>query len=153
MNIISTITHGLIGRFCTTPDHHRVDLWGGAVFTTRYVDNKRNGITMGNFININYKEPLSDGKKIEDYSNFDSFMVNKDSYMKNYYYIHEYGHVLQSRKWGILYIPVPGLFSIINCITGTPKHDFYWTEYTAVRYSYNYFDENGFAYDNVLYTK
>ena len=33
------------------------------------------------------------------------------------------------------------------------KHDFYWTEYTAVRYSYNYFNENGFAYDNVLYTR
>ena len=41
----------------------------------------------------------------------------------------------------------------MNCIVDVDNHDYYWTEYTAVRYAYNYFDKNKIAYDAVLPTK
>lgn len=136
----------------------RVDLWGGATFSTRYTnDEKYNGVTLGSFININFDDDDSDAryKRIDYYGDFDSFMnyYGDSSSIKEELYIHEYGHVIQSKKWGLGYLPIPALLSIVNCATDTKNHDYYWTEYTAVRYAYAYFNKYNINHYEVLPTK
>lgn len=119
----------------------RVDLWGGATFSTNYwKDSSYNGVTLGSFININYQS----GKKypaLEEYSTFNDFMKGS-SRIKSELYKHEYGHTIQSKKWGVGYLPVPAMLSLVNCIVDLPHHDSYWTEIDADSYSSSYFEKN-----------
>lgn len=99
-----------------------------------------NGVTLGSFININYKP----GKKyyaIEKYSTFNDFM-KRDFSIKSELYKHEYGHTIQSKKWGVGYLPVPAMLSLVNCIVDLPHHGSYWTEIDADSYSSSYFEKN-----------
>lgn len=137
----------------------RVDLWGGATFSTRYIDGGYYGVTLGSFINISYsdkpKENAKSYKRIDYYGDFDSFMnyYGDSSSIKEELYIHEYGHVIQSKKWGLGYLPIPALLSIVNCAKDADNHDYYWTEYTAVRYAYAYFNKYNINHYEVLPTK
>ncbi|MBC7382363.1 MAG: hypothetical protein H7296_05120 [Bacteroidia bacterium] len=64
--------------------------------------------------------------------------------------MHEYGHTFDSMRFGILYLPVPGLASLIsayrnvyNKATGICTHDSYWTERRANRFAARYFKRCG----------
>ena len=119
----------------------RVDLWGGATFSTNYWDeDSYNGVTLGSFINVNYK-PGGKYPAIEDYSTFNDFMRGT-SRIRTELYKHEYGHTIQSKKWGLGYLPVPAMLSLVNCIVDLPHHNSYWTETDADSYSSSYFKKN-----------
>ena len=75
--------------------------------------------------------------------------------------MHEYGHYLDSQKFGVLYLPVVGLPSLFNQIKSNKKgiltewdgkpvvnlldlrlHDVYWTETRANQNAADYFGEH-----------
>lgn len=116
----------------------RVDLWGGATFVTNANQTEADGITLGSYININSWDSNAD---INSYGSFDSYMQSSEPMVKRIY-AHEYGHVVQSKKWGIGYLGIPGLFSLINCRDNarTPHGDF-WTETYANAYARDYYQK------------
>ena len=116
----------------------RVDLWGGATFITNANQTEADGITLGSYININSWDSNAD---INSYGSFDSYMQSSEPMVKRFY-AHEYGHVVQSKKWGIGYLGIPGLFSLINCRDNarTPHGDF-WTETYANAYARDYYQK------------
>jgi len=114
----------------------RVDYFGGATWATRENAGKRDGLALGNFINININDRITG-----------SF---QDRVLADPLFMHEYGHTFQSRRWGPLYLPIPGFFSLISAnnskqITkwdnplGLYTHDVFWTETRANRYAERYF--------------
>ena len=113
----------------------RVDLWGGATFVTNNGQDKANGITLGSFINI---DSWDSTEVYDSYDSFDSYMSDAKNKMVYMFYAHEYGHTVQSKKWGLLYLGVPGLCSLVNCM-GNSDHGIYWTETYANTYGSAYF--------------
>src|SRR5690606_11221350 len=86
----------------------RVDYLGGATFITNENDSRRNpegdanGVSLGNFININLPG------EIPSNVSFEQFVLSTPLYM------HEYGHTFQSERYGISYlfaIGIPSMFS------------------------------------------
>ena len=129
----------------------RVDLWGGSVFITNHTDNSK-GVTLGNFININNEE---DPAIMSSYASFDAYMLSHQPVVDDYY-IHEYGHSVQSKIWGPLYLPIPGLFSFGSAITNTySQHNQYWTEVWANTYSKQYLNTyyDSFSFPSALTVK
>ncbi|MBO4584989.1 MAG: hypothetical protein J5675_00095 [Bacteroidales bacterium] len=132
----------------------RVDYWGGATFVTYYCGHSR-GATMGGYININ-----NGGKPslMDSYASFDDYMLS-NTYVANKYYIHEYGHTIQSKIWGPIYLPVPAILSLWNCRDFWDKnktpHDDYWTEVWANTYSKQYYKNNfpGYSFPSFLHVK
>ena len=65
---------------------------------------------------------------------FDDYMLSKD-YAATDFYVHEYGHTMQSKKWGYAYMPIPALLSFWNCRDfrdkNKTKNDYFWTEVAA----------------------
>ena len=68
--------------------------------------------------------------------------MRSTSSIKSNLFMHEYGHTIQSKKWGLGYLPVPALLSIISCTVDVNNHEKYWTEVDANKYSNEYFREN-----------
>ena len=129
----------------------RVDYWGGSVFITNHTDNSK-GVTLGNFININNEE---DPAIMSSYASFDAYMLSHQPVVDDYY-IHEYGHSVQSKIWGPLYLPIPGLFSFGSAITNTySQHNQYWTEVWANTYSKQYLNTyyDSFSFPSALTVK
>ena len=116
----------------------RVDYWGDATFVTNF-STKSQGITMGDFINIDNGE---DSSIMNAYASFDDYMLSNEDVVKGYY-IHEYGHTVQSKLWGSAYLFMPGLLSLWNCRDFWDKnktsHDDFWTEVWANTYSKQYY--------------
>ena len=80
-----------------------------------------------------------DYKGIDDYGGIDKYIVSKE-YMAEQYYVHEYGHTIQGKKWGPLYLPVPALLSLWNCRNNAiVPHRRFWVEKWANTYSKWYF--------------
>lgn len=113
----------------------RVDFLGGATFATNENSKNHNGITFGPFINMNIRGGIT--------GNFDTYATSVDPM-----YMHEYGHTIDSRRFGPLYLPLPGLCSGISAagsdqipgnINGLWEHDVYWTETRANRLAEKYF--------------
>ncbi len=100
----------------------RVDYLGGATFVTKEKGNK-GSVSLGNFINI-----LDPSKIVGD---FETYATSTGLYM------HEYGHYIDSQRWGPLYLFVVGSCSIISAATSTHisgkygTHSKYWTEMRA----------------------
>lgn len=98
---------------------------------------KTGGVSLGNFINIKTNSEIDDKIKFKD------FIITDQTYM------HEYGHYIDSQKFGLAYLPSIGLCSgwsalfsskknIIRYkgkIVGNPNsykaHDVLWTETRA----------------------
>lgn len=98
----------------------RVDYLGGATFSSFENNHKSRGISIGNYINI------------WNHNNITGDFV---SYVKSHpLYMHEYGHTIDSRIWGPLYIPVIGIHSISDL-----EDDNCWTEIRANRFAKYYF--------------
>lgn len=114
----------------------RVDFWGGATFITNFNGEEGPGISLGSFINIDSKDSSS---IIDSYGGFDEYMTSEE-YMVQNFYVHEYGHVLQSKKWGLFYLPIPGLSSLYNLRDNARvPHGELWAEVSANYYSWSYF--------------
>lgn len=113
----------------------RVDFWGGATFVTNYVgEYDGQGITIGSFVNVNNEDSKS---AIDNAGGFDTYMQQAGRMPEMY--AHEYGHILQSKKWGWGYLGVPSLLSLINCGFNAEHHRGFWTEKYANTYSKGYY--------------
>ena len=99
----------------------RVDYFGGATFATLENSNKRNGVSLGNFININIKGEIT--------GSFDERVLTDPLFM------HEYGHTFDSRLFGPLYLPAIGIPSASGAS---------WTEIRANRHAKRYFRKRPF---------
>jgi hypothetical protein len=113
----------------------RVDYLGGATFATNENSSKHNGITLGNYINMNIRERIT--------GDFDTYATSVDPM-----YMHEYGHTIDSRAFGLSYLFAIGIPSAISAskskaIVGDPNglwtHDVFWTELRANRRAEKYF--------------
>ena len=67
----------------------RVDYFGGATFATKENSDNQQGVSIGNYINIDIYDKIK-GK-------FDDRVISDPLFM------HEYGHTLDSRLFGISY--------------------------------------------------
>jgi hypothetical protein len=99
----------------------RVDYLGGATWATNENTGYRDGVSIGNFININIDDEIT--------GSFDERVLSDPLFM------HEYGHTRDSRLWGTLYLPVIGIPSASGAE---------WTEIRANKYAKRYF---GHHYD------
>ena len=105
---------------------------GGVTFVTNENAGYRDGITLGNYININLNGKIT--------GNFADFVINDPLYM------HEYGHTIDSRIFGPSYlfaVGVPSIFSANNNtaidIPPFDTHGSYWTEVRANQNAKRYF--------------
>lgn len=132
----------------------RVDYWGGATFITNFSSSYQ-GVTMGGYINIDNGEVTP---TMNSYSSFDDYMQSHE-YAVEHYYIHEYGHTIQSKIWGPAYLPIPALMSLWNCREFWDKHKIahknYWTEVWANTYSKQYYKKHfpGYSFPSSLNVK
>ncbi len=78
----------------------RVDYLGGATFATNENSSKEQGVSLGNFININIR-----GQIEGDFT---------DYVLANPLYMHEYGHYIDSQALGLSYLFVVGTPSFIS---------------------------------------
>lgn len=104
-----------------TGDKARVDYFGGATFVTKENQSRgtSNGVSLGNFLNINIDYQINGGFK--------------ENVLRDPLFMHEYGHTFDSRLFGPLYLPVIGLPSALGAD---------WTEIRANRHAEKYFREN-----------
>jgi len=110
----------------------RIDYLGGATFVTNENASKGNGVSLGGYININNRSRIT--------GDFKDYVLNNPLYM------HEYGHTIDSRKFGISYLLAIGLPSLISA--GTSKdldvppystHSRSWSEIRANKLAKDYF--------------
>lgn len=101
----------------------RVDYMAGATFATQI--GGYGGVTLGNFININY--PLS----IE--GDFETFVQTEEYGL----FLHEYGHTIDSRIWGPGYAIV-ALMSLTNASLASDRE--FWTERRANKLTKRYME-------------
>jgi hypothetical protein len=115
----------------------RVDLFGGVCFSIKYNHNHNSGISLGNFININ---TYNQGK-----DDFEKEIISEPLFM------HEYGHTIDSRLFGPLYLFVIGIPSLVSAIRahqvenqpqGVSSHYFSWCERRANRNAREYFSKH-----------
>ena len=111
----------------------RVDYWGGATFLILENQKTRKGISIGSFINVYIKDEIK--------GDFETAIT------KGMLFMHEYGHTFDSRIYGIFFLPLIGLPSLISAATAKPvagtkgvlTHDFRWYELSANRHAAHYF--------------
>jgi hypothetical protein len=107
----------------------RVDYFGGATFATNENAGYNDGISLGNFINTNIDHEIT--------GNFDNYVLSNPMYM------HEYGHTIDSRAFGLSYlfaIGIPSIFSANKANNDPSYHHYeYWTETRANRRAEKYF--------------
>jgi hypothetical protein len=115
----------------------RVDYLGGATFATNENAGKEDGISIGSFINTNIREEIT--------GDFEDYVITHPMYM------HEYGHTIDSRLFGLSYlfaVGIPSLISVGNSeqisgeVSGVSTHDKYWTEMRANKRAKKYFGKH-----------
>ncbi|MBN2610729.1 MAG: RHS repeat-associated core domain-containing protein [Bacteroidales bacterium] len=58
-------------------------------------------------------------------------------------FVHEYGHYIQSKRWGIFYLPLIAIPSLESeFFASGEKHRYRWFEAQASRHAVNYFDKH-----------
>lgn len=112
---------------------NRVDYLGGVTFATRENAGYNDGVSIGNYINTNIYNQIT--------GDFKNYVVNSPMYM------HEYGHTIDSRVFGLSYllaIGIPSLYSA-NRANHDPAwdHDEFWTEKRANIRAEKYFKKFG----------
>ncbi|NEN25810.1 hypothetical protein G3O08_20175 [Cryomorpha ignava] len=104
----------------------RVDFLGGATFSTKENTDNRQGVSIGNFINIDIRSEIEE--------NFQEYVTgnSEKGIPGDPLYMHEYGHTFDSRLFGPLY-----LFGIgIPSASGAE-----WTEIRANKFARKYFED------------
>ena len=118
-------------QFRNLGDVDRVDYFGGATFATNENADNHQGVTLGNYINIDMKGSI--------YKPFKEWLLQNDQM-----YLHEYGHSIQSNILGVAYllaIGVPSLGSGIRAdIDDSYSHSYFFTELWANRLGNRYFN-------------
>ena len=94
----------------------------------------KQGVTLGNYINIDMEGKVSNSTSFSEY-------VTKDNL-----FMHEYGHTIQSKRWGPLYLFSIGIPSGISQLLdiwewGGHDHDYFYSEIWANRNALKYFSE------------
>jgi hypothetical protein len=103
----------------------RVDYFGGATFITNENASGSWGMSMGNYINTNIDHEIT--------GDFNDYVLSHPMYM------HEYGHTIDSRAFGLSYLFAIGVPSIISAAGDGGDHSTYWTETRANRRAEKYF--------------
>ena len=119
----------------------RVDYFGGATFATKENSRNRQGVSLGNYINIDIWDEIT--------SDFTSQVLSDPLFM------HEYGHTFDSRIFGISYLFAVGIPSLVSANKNklikewngveveNPlwlyTHDVFWTETRANKHAAKYF--------------
>ena len=112
----------------------RVEYLGGATFSINEKSKKEDGISIGNFININING------KIE--GDFIEYVLTHPLFM------HEYGHYIDSQTFGLTYmlnIAIPSFFSAMSNKKeddGLYKHNYRWYEMNANKNAERYFKKH-----------
>ena len=121
--------------FNITGNTDRVDYLGGSTFSTIKVNSLtlEKGMTIGNNIIAWNSDPIT--------GDFDNYVIQKPLYM------HEYGHTIDSRKWGPGYLAI-GIASLFSAKNDKQKsnppfssHHGFWTEKRANKNAKNYFSK------------
>ncbi|MBQ3634967.1 MAG: RHS repeat-associated core domain-containing protein [Bacteroidales bacterium] len=109
----------------------RVDYYGSATYCTNENSsvNGQRGVTMGNYINIDINDGL-DGS-------FYSCMTTKHKGI----YMHEYGHIFQSRNYVALYLPYIGVMSLHSAASNDDHREKLY-EREASAYARRYFGDD-----------
>jgi hypothetical protein len=120
----SLIGHGYTQGRNAFGNVSQVDYFGGATFATNENTDKRNGVSIGNYVNINIRDEIT--------GYFDERVLSDPLFM------HEYGHTIDSRAFGLSYLFAIGIPSIISA-AGDGDHSRYWTERRANKRAKKYF--------------
>ena len=139
----TTIGHGYSQARNLAWQIDRVDFMGGATYATTENKSFQNGVTLGNYININIWDEITGG--------FDDWVLSNPLYM------HEYGHTIDSREYGPSYLFTIGWSSLNSARTsydvGTRNtHDWHWTELRANNNASSYFQKHYSSVDWSIYT-
>jgi len=128
----SLIGHGYTQARNAFGNVDRVDYFGGATFATNDNAGYSDGISLGIFINTNIDHEIT--------GNFDNYVLSNPMYM------HEYGHTIDSRAFGLSYlfaIGIPSIFSANKANNDPSYHHYeYWTETRANRRAEKYFKKH-----------
>lgn len=107
-----------------------VRLFAGTIYCVHNVrSRRRQGVSIGNFIYVKLLSGV--------------LIFEKDPLL-----LHEFGHHLQSRRFGLLYLLIIGIPSLISAIRAKPlpggisTHDLQWYELQANRYAAAYLFRN-----------
>lgn len=122
----------------------RVDYYRGVTFTTNEYSGRHNGMTLGNFINMNIKDNVTQRRK-----SFAYFVENSDQM-----YAHEFGHTIQSRRFGFAYNILAILSfgsAVYDIIFDKEYHDSFFTEVMANRYVDDLFKSNQYHWGSKKY--
>lgn len=114
----------------------RVEFLGDAtyVINENWRKTGEQGVTLGNYINIDMEGKVSNNTSFAEY-------VTKDNL-----FMHEYGHTIQSKRWGPLYIFSIGIPSGISQLFydwewGEHDHDYFYSEIWANKNALKYFSD------------
>ena len=99
----------------------------------------KQGVTLGNYINIDMIETIPKDISFTDY-------VLNNCFYDSSICMHEYGHTIQSKRWGPLYLFSIGIPSGISQLLdiwewGGHNHDYFYSEIWANRNALKYFSE------------
>jgi RHS repeat-associated protein len=119
-------------------DVEKVRYFDGATYVINKSNSTNDGVTIGSYININTTGtiPTDENGKFAPY--------------KSGLFAHEYGHYLQSQKYGWGYLFSHGLPSLYSAMTSEgeenaySKHSVFWTERDANNKAYDYFLRHGY---------
>jgi len=101
----------------------KVEYFGGSTFVISEQQLFQDGISIGNYLNINL---------------WTTIPYDIDHAISHYpIMMHEYGHTIDSRRFGLLYLFVIGMPSAGSAM-GKGNHSIYWTEKRANRNAKNY---------------
>ena len=108
----------------------RIDYLGGVTFATNEYSKDYQGVTLGNYINVDLYSGVT--------GDFDYFATHVEPM-----YMHEYGHTIDSRNFGITYLLAIGLPSVISAasIGDGHSHKIFYTELLANRHAEKYFSK------------
>ena len=102
----------------------RVDTFGGITFVTRSNCGYGMGVSLGSFIDL--------------WTWRDTGLRDEDFVVGDQLCMHEYGHVVDSRRFGFLYLFVIGIPSLMSAY-GKGDHRVFWTELRANHHAKRYF--------------
>lgn len=150
-----TIAGNLYSTYRNTIGHvDKVRYFDGATYVINSSSEKKNGVSLGSYININIRVPYhSSIMEPNGKTNFNPAHITDNGL--SYLFMHEYGHYIQSQKIGLCYlfnIGIPSISSAdesavigskINPATGESinrtTHSIFWTETTANDEAARYF--------------
>ncbi len=116
---IYSVTRALVGQV------DRVDAFGGITFVTKKVFKYSMGVSLGTFVDL-WAAPwmLGEGSRYV---------------LGNQICMHEFGHTIDSQRFGWTYLFIIGLPSLMSAHKG--DHNVFWTEIRANRHAKRYFSK------------